>query len=427
MFSPLIAATLLLTLIVTAYLYVKMCYSYWTRKGLPFLPPTFPFGNFGDSFLQKKSIPENVRSVYNSSDAPIVGVYMGLRPVAVIRDPKVIQNMLVKDSASFSHRGINVNENVDSMVASLFLQNGDKWKEMRRLLSPAFTTGRLKEMFETIVKCGDSLYEHVDRFAENGQPIEIAEVLACFTNNIIASVSFGIDIDCIKNPKSDFRKYAGRIFESNVTNGFRGIVSLASWTLTKMLRLRFVDKEVRTFMVDLVRQNMEYREQNNVIRKDIFQLMMQVRNTGQVQNEGDWNIKSTGGKAAMSLNEMAGQSFAFYSAGYVSSATKMSFCMYELAKNQHIQQKLYENISSALKLHDGKLTYDSLNEMKYLANCIEGESIVFLLSSIGDILRISYFLLMRVVLESQQKKWEFILAKTFLCLYLGINILSSVR
>lgn len=119
------------------------------------LPPTFPFGNFADSFLQRKSIPENVKDAYNSSSATILGAYMGLRPVAVIRDPKAIQNMLVKESISFSHRGISTNEDIDSMVASLFLQNGDRWHEMRRLLSPAFTTGRLKEMFGTIVKCAD--------------------------------------------------------------------------------------------------------------------------------------------------------------------------------------------------------------------------------------------------------------------------------
>lgn len=364
---------MLLTLTITAISYVTLCYSYWKRKGLPYLPPTFPFGNFADSFLQRKSIPENIKDAYNSSSAPVVGVYLGLRPAAVIRDPKVIQHMLVKDSFSFSHRGINVNENVDSMVASLFLQNGEKWKEMRRMLSPAFTTGRLKEMFETIVKCADSLYEHIDKIAAaDEQTIEIAEVLACFTNNIIASVSFGIDIDCIKNPKSDFRKYAGRIFESNYTNGFRGIISLASWTLTKVLRLRFVDKEVRDFMTDLVRQNMELRERTNVVRKDIFQLMMQVRNTGQVQEEGDWNIKSSLEHKMLSLDEMAGQSFAFYSAGYVSSATTMSFCMYELAKNQTIQQKLYEDVANVLRAHDGKLSYDSLNEMKYLGYCIDG-------------------------------------------------------
>lgn len=212
----------------------------------------------------------------------------------------------------------------------------------------------------------------MDRFAESGRTIEKAEVLACFTNNIIASVSFGIDIDCIKEPQSDFRKYAGRQFESNVTNGFRGIVSLASRTLTKVLRLRFVEKEVKTFMTDLVRQNMEYRESNNVIRKDIFQLMMLVRNTGQVQDEGNWTIGSTRPDKAMSLEEMAGQSFAFYSAGYVSSAATISFCMYELAKNQAIQQKLYDEITNVLDLHDGKLSYDALNEMKYLGYCVDG-------------------------------------------------------
>lgn len=61
-----------------------------------------------------------------------------------------------------------------------------------------------------------------------------------------------------------------------------------------------------------------------------------------------------------------------FCAGFESSSTTMSFCMYELAKYPDVQQKAYEEITAVLKNHDGKLTYDAISDMKYVGNCIDG-------------------------------------------------------
>lgn len=50
----------------------------------------------------------------------------------------------------------------------------------------------------------------------------------------------------------------------------------------------------------------------------------------------------------------------------------MTFCMYELAKNTIIQQRVYEEINAVLQKYDGNLNYESLSEMKYLDACIDG-------------------------------------------------------
>lgn len=50
----------------------------------------------------------------------------------------------------------------------------------------------------------------------------------------------------------------------------------------------------------------------------------------------------------------------------------MTFFMYELAKHQEIQQKVYEEICNVTQKYDGKFTYEALAEMKYLESCIDG-------------------------------------------------------
>lgn len=109
-----------------------------------------------------------------------------------------------------------------------------------------------------------------------------------------------------------------------------------------------------------------------MVRRDFFQLLIQLRNTGEVQEEGDWNIKATHAEKLLSLDEMSAQAFFFFVAGYESTSTTMTFCMYELARNPALQQKAFEEIQQVLANHDGVLNYDSLGEMKYLKNCILG-------------------------------------------------------
>lgn len=65
-------------------------------------------------------------------------------------------------------------------------------------------------------------------------------------------------------------------------------------------------------------------------------------------------------------------------AGFETSATTISFCLYELAKNQEIQKRVQKEIDRVLAKHDGDLTYESLSEMEYLGWCFHGKvSIVF--------------------------------------------------
>lgn len=58
---------------------------------------------------------------------------------------------------------------------------------------------------------------------------------------------------------------------------------------------------------------------------------------------------------------------------YETSLKVMIFCLYELATNKDIQRKVHEEIDKTLEAHNGKITYDSLAEMKQLHYCIDGK------------------------------------------------------
>ena len=65
--------------------------------------------------------------------------------------------------------------------------------------------------------------------------------------------------------------------------------------------------------------------------------------------------------------------FQFFSAGFESASTTMTFCLYELALNCTIQEHLRKEIIKALQLNDNKITYEVVMELKYLQMVIEGK------------------------------------------------------
>jgi cytochrome P450 family 6 len=67
------------------------------------------------------------------------------------------------------------------------------------------------------------------------------------------------------------------------------------------------------------------------------------------------------------------QALTFLLAGYESSASTLSFALYELALHPEIQQRLRAEILQEMRKHDGKLTYDGMQDMSYLDRVVSGE------------------------------------------------------
>lgn len=83
--------------------------------------------------------------------------------------------------------GVYINEADDPLSGHLFAMYGDKWKNLRAKLSPVFTSGKLKALFSTLVDCGVPLKRHLSREAEKGNLVEMRELAARYTTDIIGN------------------------------------------------------------------------------------------------------------------------------------------------------------------------------------------------------------------------------------------------
>jgi cytochrome P450 family 6 len=62
----------------------------------------------------------------------------------------------------------------------------------------------MKMMFQTLVECGHELGSILEKSASNEEIIEIKDILARYSTDVISSFAFGIQCNCLKNPNAEF-------------------------------------------------------------------------------------------------------------------------------------------------------------------------------------------------------------------------------
>lgn len=79
--------------------------------------------------------------------------------------------------------GVHCNGDYDPLSVNLVGLRGQGWRNMRRRLSPAHTSGKLKAMFSTLVNCGSTLQGFLEKLADENELLDMCEIAACHSTN----------------------------------------------------------------------------------------------------------------------------------------------------------------------------------------------------------------------------------------------------
>lgn len=127
----------------------------------------------------------------------------------------------------------------------------------------------------------------------------------------------------------------------------------------------------------VIRETVDYREQNNVNRNDFMNILIQIKNSGRIKAD-DEAVDHEVGK--ITFNELAAQAFVFFFAGFETSSSAMTFFLFQMAQNPDIQERVRREVENVLEKYDGKITYEAVHEMTYLEQAINGNygfSVIF--------------------------------------------------
>lgn len=76
-------------------------------------------------------------------------------------------------------------------------------------------------------------------------------------------------------------------------------------------------------------------------------------------------------KKTLSNGEILSQSILFLTVGAETTANTLSFLAHSLAMHPEYQEKLIEEVDSVLERFNGEVSYESVNEMTYMDQCID--------------------------------------------------------
>ncbi|XP_073531745.1 cytochrome P450 3A9-like isoform X2 [Phyllobates terribilis] len=131
------------------------------------------------------------------------GLYDGRQPVIAVLDPAIIKTVLVKECyTNFTNRrNLGPKGPMDSAIT---IAADEQWKRIRTVLSPTFTSGKLKEMFQIMNHYSNTLVRNIQGYVDKDESCAIKDVLGAYSMDVVTSSSFSVNIDSLNNPNDPF-------------------------------------------------------------------------------------------------------------------------------------------------------------------------------------------------------------------------------
>uniref|UniRef100_A0AAQ6ANH0 unspecific monooxygenase n=1 Tax=Amphiprion ocellaris TaxID=80972 RepID=A0AAQ6ANH0_AMPOC len=323
---------LLLLFIILIHRYGYAPYGFFKKIGIKG-PRPLPFIG---TFLEYRQGIHNFDTKCFEKYGKMWGLYDGRQPLLAIMDTAMIKTILVKECYSVftNRRDFGLNGPLRDAVSVV---EDEEWKRIRSVLSPSFTSGRLKEMYAIMLKHSSNLIKNLEKKAEADAVVEVKEVFGPYSMDVVTSTAFSVDIDSINHPTDPFVANIKRMVKFNMLNPLLVLVVLFPFLLPLLEKMdvSFFPSEVLKFFYSFLKTIKSDRNKND--HKFVFCVH----------------------------NEILAQAMIFIFAGYETSSSTLSFVAYNLATNPHIQKTLQKEIDETFP-EKVRPNYDGLMQMEYL-------------------------------------------------------------
>uniref|UniRef100_A0A8C7I0H0 unspecific monooxygenase n=1 Tax=Oncorhynchus kisutch TaxID=8019 RepID=A0A8C7I0H0_ONCKI len=332
------------------------------------IPGPKPLPYFGTMLEYKKGFT-NFDTECFQKYGRIWGIYDGRQPVLCTMDKSMIKTVLIKECHNIFTNRRNFAFLNGEMFDAVSVAEDDAWRRIRSVLSPSFTSGRLKEMFGIMKQHSANLLNGMKKQADKDQTIEVKEFFGPYSMDVVTSTAFSVDIDSLNNPSDPFVSNVKKMFKFNLFNPLFLLILFFPFTgpiLEKMKFSFFPTAVLDFFYASLAKIKSGRDAGNSTSRVDFLQMMI---------DSQKGNDTKTGGEQTKGLtdHEILSQAVIFIFGGYETSSTTMSFLAYNLATNPHVMTKLQGEIDTVFP-NKAPIQYEALMQMDYL-DCVLNESL----------------------------------------------------
>ena len=295
-----------------------------------------------------------------SQFGPTFIYYVGTKPVLVSEDLEVIKSITIKNFDSFINRPYLPQPVRKKKERGLVMLCDEEWRRVRRILTPTFSSKKLKMMAPLIQECCENLKNKMVAVSDTGRSVDVWKFFGVFTMEAVLATAFSRDIRSEGNGKGDaLTRAAACVFQ---TYGMADRVSMHishfPWIvpLWKIFARRSEIAHNWDYLEDVSLKLIEHRRNamatNGSVAQDLLQLILEA------QDEKD--------KTQLSNDEIIAVVAAIMLAGYETTSNTLSYTAYLLALNPTIQDKLIKEINDYYEVNPDSSLYNAAENIEYV-------------------------------------------------------------
>lgn len=214
----------------------------------------------------------------------------------------------------------------------------------------------------------------MDSIEKLGQTSEcdVKEVTTNFSIENVVSYALGLEARSFEDEDSEFKKVANGLFHDSTLQPLMFYISMIFPTLTKILKIRsanettlyvlvltidcrFASSTTENRFTSIVSDSIKYRLEHNILRNDALSYLLSIKKAGTF-TDNDVTVALAG----------------FFLEGIETSAVVLTYLLYELAAHPSAQEEVRRDIEEVLEKYEGVVTYEAIQEMKYLDAAFNG-------------------------------------------------------
>lgn len=292
------------------------------------------------------------------------GIFDGRQPVLCITDPAMVKTILIKECYSFFTNRRNFRLN-GPLYDAVNIAEDDQWRRIRSILSPSFTSGRLKEMLDIMKQHSVVLISSMKKKADKDEPLDLKEFFGPYSMDVVTSTAFSVDIDSLNNPSDPFVANIKKMLKFDFFNPIFLAVVIFPFLIPILEKLDFTFFPASVtdfFYAALQKIKIDRETSKQKTRVDFLQLMIDSQqNNDSKQDKG------------LTDHEILSQAMIFLFAGYETTSSSLTFLSYNLATNPQVMKKLQEEVDATFP-NKAPIQYQELMQMEYL-DCVINESL----------------------------------------------------
>ena len=350
--------------------YFRPYYVLKKRLRLPGPSPKLFWGNYSE--IEKLGYLKGTEK-WLAQYGPTFIAYFGIKPMIVTEDLEVIQSVLVKNFDSFMGRyvaPVQLKESYASMILNLC---GEEWRRVRRIMSPTFSSKKLRIMSPLIQESCERLRNKMVGVSNTNSSVDVYKWFGMFTLEVTLATAFGRDISLEIDENNLLLKAVDSIFNAARRSGFSQSCSVRSERLYSLVSHSSLVAPVIQFFLRRAKiiQSCDYLEETalkliedrrntmetiEITSKDLLQLLLEAYD----ENE------ETKSNRYLSNNEVVAAITIIMFAGYETTSNALSHTAYLLALNPTIQDYLIKEINDYYEANPDSSLYDAADNIEYV-------------------------------------------------------------